>query len=168
MKSELISTMHAPQVPRLAHLSYESFQSTAPAALAALQALGKAVDETGFDKGLRELVKLRVSQINGCAFCTQFHLDIALRLGVDALKLDLVAVWRDAGVFSAPEEAALAWAEHLTVMASDVVPEDAYARLREQFSEAETIHLTVAIATINAWNRVAGGLRFPPAISREG
>ncbi len=161
--------MHSTPDTIPAHLSYESFQAAAAAALAALSGLGKAVDDTGLDKGLTELVKLRVSQINGCAFCTRFHLNIARRVGVDAVKLDLVAVWRDAGVFSPREVAALAWAEHLAAMASATVPDDAYARLREQFAEDEALHLTVAIAHINAWNRIAGALRFPPPpVSQKG
>jgi AhpD family alkylhydroperoxidase len=102
------STMDARPDSAPAHISYETFQATATAARSALTALGKAVDEAGLDKALTELVKLRVSQINGCAFCTQFHLTTARQAGGDAAKLDLVAVWRDAGVFSARERAALA------------------------------------------------------------
>ncbi len=145
-------------------LSYEAFEAIAPEAKAALLALGKSVTEAGFDVALTELVKLRVSQINGCAFCVQFHLTIARRVGVDAAKLDLLMVWREAGLFSAREEAALTWAEHLTAMATASVPHNAYASLREQFSEAEAVQLSVAIGNINAWNRIAGGLRFPPPI----
>jgi AhpD family alkylhydroperoxidase len=159
----MAETQHAAQ----AQFSYETFQTAAPAANAALLALGKSVDDAGLDKGLTELVKLRVSQINGCAFCTQLHLNIARRVGVDAAKLDLVAAWADAGVFSAQERAALAWAEHLTGMSLDGVPDDAYAMLREHFSEAEAVHLSVVVANINAWNRIAGGLRFPPPIPRK-
>jgi AhpD family alkylhydroperoxidase len=117
---------------------------------------------------LTELVKLRVSQINGCAFCLQFHVNVARKVGVDAAKLDLVAAWRDAGAFSVREMAALTWAEQLTAMAGSPVPEDAFAALREHFSENEATFLTVSIATINAWNRVAGGLRFAPPILQRG
>lgn len=154
--------MHAMQDTTHAHLSYEKFLAIAPAATKALQDLGNAVGDTSLDKKLIELVKLRVSQINGCAFCTQYHLDLARRLTVETVKLDLLAVWRDAGVFSSREMAALDWAEHLARMLSAVVPDDAYVRLREAFSENEAVHLTVAIANINAWNRIAGALRFPP------
>jgi AhpD family alkylhydroperoxidase len=117
--------------------SYEAFRELAPAAYATLIALGKAVDDAGLDKGLTELVKLRVSQINGCAFCLQLHLNVARKVGVDAAKLDLIAVWRDAGAFSVREMAALTWAEQLTAMAESPVPEHAFAALREHFSENE-------------------------------
>ena len=145
--------------------SYERFQEIAPAARAALLAMGKAVDDSGLDKRLTELVKLRVSQINRCAFCVGFHLGIARRVGVDAAKLDLVAAWRDAGVFTEREKAALAWAERLMLMADAPVTGDDQARLLAEFSEAEALNLTVAIANINAWNRIAGGLHFPPPVA---
>jgi len=148
------------------HLSYEAFEAIAPEAKAALLALGKSVADSGFDLALTELVKLRVSQINGCAFCVQFHLNIARRMHVGAAKLDLLTVWREAGLFSAREEAALAWAEHLTAMATASVPDSAYAMLRAHFSEAEAVQLSVAIGNVTAWNRIAGGLRFPPPVAQ--
>lgn len=150
------------------HFSYARFQETAPAAVAALRALTKAVEDAGLEKDLIELVKLRVSQINGCAFCLAFHLDAARRLGIAQGKLDLIAAWRDAPVFSARERAALAFAERVTGMAAVPVTADAHAALLGAFSEAEAMHLTVSIATINAWNRIAGGLHFPPLAPRRG
>ncbi|MFG1358893.1 carboxymuconolactone decarboxylase family protein [Xanthobacter pseudotagetidis] len=150
------------------HFSYARFQETAPAAVAALRALTKAVEDAGLEKDLIELVKLRVSQINGCAFCLAFHLDAARRLGIAQGKLDLIAAWRDAPVFSARERAALAFAERVTGMAAAPVTADAHAALLGAFSEAEAMHLTVSIATINAWNRIAGGLHFPPLAPRRG
>jgi AhpD family alkylhydroperoxidase len=142
--------------------SYEAFEVRAPAVVRALLALGKAVDGAGLDKGLTELVKLRVSQINGCAFCIQLHLNIARRIGVAESKLDLVAAWRDAGIFSEREMAVLAWAEHLTRMPSQPIPDTAYDELCQHLTETEALHLAAAIANINAWNRIAGGLRFAP------
>lgn len=153
--------MTTPESAPAAPFSYAGLQAVAPAATAALRALSQSVD-AGLDKGLVELVKIRVSQINGCAFCTAFHIALARRLGVDAAKIDLVAVWRDAGLFAPRERAALAWAEQLAGMAGGPMPEDAVARLGEIFAPDEVVHLTIAIATINAWNRIAGGLRFPP------
>ena len=111
-------------------VTYQAFGEVAPAAYAALVALGKAVDDHGLDKSLTELVKLRVSQINGCAFCVQHHLNVARRAGVSAAKLDLVVTWTDAGLFSARECAALAWAECLTALATQGAPDDAYSALR--------------------------------------
>ncbi len=103
-----------------ARIGYSAFGEIAPAALSALLALGQAVDDAGLDKRLTELVKLRASQINGCTFCVQYHLNVARGLRVEPAKLDLVAAWRDAGVFSARERAALAWAECLTPAVGDV------------------------------------------------
>jgi AhpD family alkylhydroperoxidase len=143
-------------------ISYESFKQIAPDAYKALIALGKSVEDGGLDKKLTELVKIRVSQIDGCAFCLKLHLDIARRLKIDQAKLDLVAVWLEAGCFDAREMAALEWAEHLTAMNGAPVPDDAYAGLNAVFSEAEAAFLTVTIANINAWNRIAGALRFAP------
>jgi AhpD family alkylhydroperoxidase len=149
-------------------IDYEEFARLAPAARAAMAALGKAVDDSGIDKGLSELIKLRASQINGCAFCLYMHLGAARRLGVAPEKIDLVGAWRDAGVFSARECAVLAWTEALTDVSRTGAPDEAHAALRDHFTEAEIAHLTVAVATINAWNRIAISLRFPPRIARGG
>ena len=116
------------------------------------------------DKALAELIKIRVSQINGCAFCLQHHLNIARKLGVKPEKIDLVAAWRDAGVFSARECAALAWSECLTNLPTSGAPDDTYAAVRAHFTEAEAVFLTVAIGTINNWNRIGVALRFAPPV----
>jgi AhpD family alkylhydroperoxidase len=138
------------------------FAAIAPAAEAALIALSRAAADSGLDKQLLELVKLRASQINGCVFCVQYHLNLARKLGAPAAKLDLMAVWREAGVYSARERAALAWTETLTELAHRDVPDAAYAAVREQFSEEELVFLSTAIAAINAWNRLGAGFRFSP------
>lgn len=149
-------------------VTFEEFTRTAPAVSAALRSLTKAVDDSGLEKPLTELVKVRVSQMNGCAFCLQLNLDLARRHGVDGRKLDLVGVWREAGIFTARESAALAWAEALTALGAsagagaDDARADAHARAREHFDATELAHLTAAVATIHAWNRIAVGLQFPP------
>ena len=145
-------------------LTYQQFSKTAPAAQAALLAMGKAVEEAGLDKQLIELVKLRVSQINNCAFCLQIHLNVARRIGVPQEKLDLVATWEEAGLFSARECAALAWAEQLARLAGHSVSDESYAAARQHFSEDELLWLSVAIANINAWNRLGAAFRFAPPI----
>ena len=145
-------------------ITWHAFESSLPAAPVALRALGKAVDDSGLDKRLTELIKLRVSQINGCAYCIQYHLNQARHLGVPEHQLDLVSAWRDAGIFTAREYAALTWAEALTGMAGSHVPDSAYDALKPLFEDAEIAALTTAIATINAWNRIAGTLRFTPPI----
>ena len=109
-------------------IPYDTFQKTAPGAQAALLAMGKSTDELGLDKAIVELAKLRVSQINNCAFCLQIHLNVSRRLGVPQEKLDLVATWHEAGIFSDRECAALAWAELLTRLADRSVPDEAYER----------------------------------------
>lgn len=150
-----------------ARMEFAEFEKTAPQARAALTALSKAVSDSGFDKALTELIKIRASQVNGCAFCVQFHLNFARKFDVPQTKLDLVAVWRDAGVFTSREMAALAWTEALThVTPSGVTDEDFYAA-RKEFSETELVFLTAAIASINAWNRIAMAFRFLPPIPQE-
>jgi AhpD family alkylhydroperoxidase len=143
-------------------LSYEDFVKAAPAAYAALAAVGKAVDDSGIEKSLTELVKLRASQMNGCAYCVSFHLNAMRKLGVAQEKLDLVAVWRDAGVFSDRETAALGWTEMLTDISPRGASNKAYTSLLDHFSESEVMFLSVAIGAINAWNRLGVGLRFAP------
>jgi AhpD family alkylhydroperoxidase len=148
-------------------ISYDSFAKTAPAAQAALLTMGKSADEAGFDKQIVELAKLRVSQINNCAFCLQIHLNVSRKLGVAQEKLDLVATWHEAGIFSDKECAALAWAETLTRLSDRSVPDEAYEAVRRHFSEEEVIFLSVAIANINAWNRLGAAFRFAPPIQRR-
>ena len=140
-------------------LTYDAFRKIAPAAHDALLAMGKSADESGVDKQIIELVKLRVSQINNCAFCLQIHLNTARQLGMPAEKLDLVATWHEAGIFSEKECAALAWAEALADLAGHSVTDADYDAVRKHFSEEEVVFLSVSIANINAWNRL--GARLP-------
>jgi AhpD family alkylhydroperoxidase len=149
-------------------LSYDKFAAQAGAVQSALRAISKAVDDSGLEKELTELVKVRVSQMNGCAFCIQFHLNLARKLALPAAKLDLVAAWREAGVFSDRERAALAWAEVLTELSPGAASDADYAALLEHFSEHEALHLTVAIGVINQWNRIGVALRFAPPIPADG
>jgi AhpD family alkylhydroperoxidase len=146
---------------------WASFEQAAPGVVDALGMLGKAIDDSGLEKQLTELLKLRASQINGCAFCLQFHLNLARKIGLEQAKIDLVATWRDAGVFSARERAALAWTEALTLMAQQQVTETQYAELQAAFTESEIAFLTSAVAAINAWNRIAGALQFSPPIPKK-
>jgi len=143
---------------------YATFERLAPAVVDALRILGQAVDDSGLEKTLTELLKVRVSQINGCAFCLQFHLNIARKLGVTPAKLNLVATWRDADIFSGRERSALTWAEKLTLMSQQHDSGEGLESLQSHFSLSEIGYLTAAVANINAWNRVAGGLHFPPPI----
>ncbi|MBA5608295.1 carboxymuconolactone decarboxylase family protein [Duganella sp. FT3S] len=153
-------------VPRL---DYATFNQLAPAAGAALRALGAAVDESGLEKSLTELIKVRASQLNGCAFCLQFHLNLARALPqpVAPAKLDLLATWRDAHVYTARERAALAWTEALTLMAGQHVDDAVFAPLQDHFSTPEIAFLSAAVANINAWNRIAGALRFTAPVPAQ-
>jgi AhpD family alkylhydroperoxidase len=150
-----------------ARIEFAEFEKIAPEVRAALTALSKAVGDSGFDKALIELIKIRASQINGCTFCVQFHLNLARKFGVPQTKLDLVAVWRDAGIFSAREMAALAWTETLTHVTPSGVADEDFAAARNEFDESELVFLTAAIASINAWNRIAMAFRFLPPIPQE-
>ena len=148
-------------------VTYESFARLAPVAQQSLIAMGRQADESGIDKEIVELVKLRVSQINNCAFCLQIHLNVSRKLGIAQEKLDLVATWEEAGLFSEKECAALAWAERLARLAGHSIPDEAYAAVRQHFNEEEVVFLSVSIATINAWNRLGAAFRFAPPILRR-
>ncbi len=150
----------------LPRLSYEEFSRRAPAAVAALRALSQSVNEAGIDKGLGELIKMRVSQINGCAFCLKLHIDWARKAEVPGLKLDLVAVWREAGVFSDREKAALRWAEALTRIADEAELAAAHAEVLAHFDADQAAHLSVAVGVINQWNRIAIGFGFAPILGK--
>jgi AhpD family alkylhydroperoxidase len=150
-----------------ARMEFAEFEKIAPEARAALSALSKAVEDSGLEKGLIELLKIRASQVNGCAFCVQFHLNLARTAGVAQTKLDLVAVWRDAGVFSEREMAALAWTEELTKVTPNGVGNEAYGAAARAFTKSELVFLTVAVASINTWNRIAMAFRFTPPIPQE-
>jgi len=145
-------------------LSYDAFTKIASIAPQSLIAMGKQADESGIDKQIVELVKLRVSQLNNCAFCLQIHLNVSRKLGLPQEKLDLVATWEEAGIFSERECAALAWAETLTRLVGHSVPDAAYEAVRRHFSEVEVALLSVSIATTNAWNRLGAAFRFAPPI----
>ncbi len=143
-------------------MDWADFEAEAGGVVLALRELGRAVEASGLDKRLCELLKVRVSQINGCAFCLQYHLKLGRQLGLDSALLDALACWRDSPAYSPRERAALAWAEALALQAQHPDADAAYAALQGQFSPAEIANLTAAIAHINAWNRIAGGLRFTP------
>jgi AhpD family alkylhydroperoxidase len=145
-----------------ARLARETLHKLQPAMPQALIGLGKAVAESGLEKSLVELVKIRASQINGCAFCLHMHFADARKFGESQERLDLLSAWREAPGFSARERAALAWTEALTLVAQDHVPDAVYAEAKAQFADQEFANLTAAIVTINAWNRISVAFRFVP------
>ena len=127
----------------------------------ALLALNAAIGASGADKRLVHLVKIRTSQINGCAFCVDMHVKEALDDGIEESLLHLVSVWKETRAFTAREKAALGWAETLTHIAETGAPDQAFERARAEFSERELSELTVAIGTMNLWNRIGVGARMP-------
>ena len=144
-----------------ARSEYEDFKALAPDAYDAVFALARVAGKAGIDKQLLELIKLRASQINGCAFCVQYHILQAESLGIPVDKLNLVVVWREVSLFSPRERAALAWTEALTLLPGGV-SDEVYAEASAEFSKQELLYLTSAIASINVWNRFGAGYRWSP------
>ena len=144
-----------------ARKEYQDSRSLAPELYEPMATLGQAAVKAGIEKPLLELIKIRASQINGCAFCVQFHILQAENLGVSADKINLVVVWREAPQFSARERAALAWTEALTMLASGV-SDEVYTEASAAFSDKELTYLSAAIGAINAWNRLGVAYRWTP------
>ncbi|MDO7899944.1 MULTISPECIES: carboxymuconolactone decarboxylase family protein [Pseudomonas] len=138
------------------------FYTASPDAFKAMLALETAVSKLGLEKSLIELVKLRASQINGCAFCIDMHTADARKDGETERRLYAVTAWREAPFFTGRERAALAWTEALTRLSETHAPDADYALLSEHFNPKEMVDLTVAINAINGWNRLAVGFRKMP------
>jgi len=127
-----------------------------PAATQAVLGMEKYVRSSGLDNELYELVKIRASQLNGCAFCLDMHLRDARAGGEDQRRLDVLSAWREAPqLFSEREQAAFALTEAVTLISQDGVPDDVWSRVSASFDDKEIVHLLMAIATINVWNRLA-------------
>ena len=122
--------------------------------------LDSAVRKSGLDAHLLHLVKLRASQINGCAYCVDLHVKEALADGIPPQMLHLLTVWRKSPLFSERERAMLEWTESLTLVSQTGVPDYAYDTVRAVFSEEEIGQLAIAIGTINIWNRIAVSSRM--------
>jgi AhpD family alkylhydroperoxidase len=133
--------------------------TASPAAMNALLGVEKYLEACGLDHKLVLLVKTRVSQINGCAYCLHMHTEDARKLGESEARLYLLDAWHESDLYSARERAALAWAESLTDIAATHAPDDVFEDARRQFSEKELIDLSIAIGMINAWNRLSIGMR---------
>jgi AhpD family alkylhydroperoxidase len=138
------------------------FYTASPDALKAMIALDTAVSKLPLEKPLIELVKLRASQINGCAFCIDMHTADARKAGETERRLYAVSVWRETPFFTPRERAALAWTESLTQLSQTHAPDEDYELAAAQFTPKELVDLTVAICTINSWNRLAVGFRKMP------
>ena len=138
------------------------FYKASPDAMKAMMALEVAISKLGLEKSLIELVKLRASQINGCAFCIDMHTADARKAGETECRLYGVTAWRETPFFTERERAALAWTEALTCVADTHAPDADYEMAAAQFSEKELVDLTLAINAINSWNRFSVGFRKMP------
>lgn len=129
----------------------------APELMNAVLNLEKAAASSGLEHSLYELVKTRASQINGCAYCLHMHTRDARKAGESEERLYLLSAWRESSYYSPRERAALAWTEALTQVSEKGAPADVYADVCQHFNEHERVALTLAISTINVWNRIAIG-----------
>jgi AhpD family alkylhydroperoxidase len=137
------------------------YQKVFPDALRAMLGLEKAVHASSLEPELLELVKMRASQLNGCAYCLDMHSKDARARGDTEQRLHVLSAWREAPFYSERERAALAWCEALTLLPQTGAPDDVYAELERAFEPEEIVALTLAIVAINGWNRFAVGLRSP-------
>jgi AhpD family alkylhydroperoxidase len=133
--------------------------TVAPDGVAALIAVENYLKTCGLDHKLLALVKTRVSQINGCAYCLHMHTEEARKLGETPTRLYLLDAWHESNLYSERERAALAWAESLTNISTTHAPDEVYEQARRQFTEKALADLSIAIAMINAWNRLSIGTR---------
>lgn len=127
----------------------------------AMYGLEQPLHGSTLEPALRELVKVRASQINGCAYCLDMHTKDARAHGESEQRLYALSAWRDAPFYSGRERAALEWTEHVTLISAKEISDQLFAQMRESFTDAELVLLTLAIAQINSWNRFAISFRAP-------
>lgn len=136
-----------------------NYTKVAPGAYRTMSQLERYVRQCGLEHSLLELIKIRASQINGCAYCLDMHTKDARLAGESEQRIYLLSAWREAPFYTERERAALEWTEALTLIARDQVPDEIYERVRPHFSDEELVNLTMAIVTINGWNRLAISFR---------
>ncbi len=139
------------------------FHEIGPGAMKALAGVEQQIARSGLEVPLRELVRLRTSQLNGCSFCIDMHAAAARRAGETERRLMLLPVWHETSMFSARESAALEWTESVTQVAASHVPDAVWERVRQQFTPAELVELTLLIGAVNIWNRFAIAFRKTPS-----
>lgn len=135
------------------------YSKAAPGAYRTMAGLEKYVRECGLEASLLELIKLRASQINGCAFCIDMHWKDARAAGESEQRLYSLGAWRETSFYTDRERAALAWTEAVTLIAENHVPDELYEQTRQHFSEEELVNLTMAVVAINGWNRLSISFR---------
>jgi AhpD family alkylhydroperoxidase len=138
------------------------YQKASPEAVQAMYQLERYVRNSGLDSKLRELIKIRASQMNGCAYCIDMHTKDARALGETEQRIYALNAWRETSFYTDKERAALAWTEALTNIQQGHAPDEVYEETSHHFAESELMSLTLAITTINAWNRIAIGFRVVP------
>lgn len=139
------------------------FYKAAPAgAMQAMMGLEGHIRKSGLEPALLELVKMRASQINGCAYCIDMHSKDARAHGESEQRLYALSAWRETPFFTDRERAALAWTEAMTLVNQGHVPDEVFNEVRPHFTDAELINLSLAVVTINGWNRLAIGFRSVP------
>lgn len=143
-----------------------NFAKVSPAAYKAVVALEQYVQESSLERRFIHLIKLRASQINGCAYCVDMHVKESRHDGLSEQWINLMCVWRESPVYDARERALLGWVDAVTNLAQTGAPDDVYNTLKEHFSEAEMTDITVAIGAINVWNRLAVGFRTQHPIDK--
>jgi AhpD family alkylhydroperoxidase len=139
---------------------------SAPAGYKLMLDMETYLHQCGLEESLIELVKMRASQINGCAFCLDMHSRDARKNGETEQRLYVLPAWRETDLFSDRERAALEWTEALTLVSQTHAPDAAYAAATAQFNDAELANLTLLIGTINTWNRIAIGFRMPLPVAK--
>src|ERR1043165_6712761 len=138
-----------------------AYAKVAPATIVAMRALDQYVTQSGLEPALLELVKLRASQLNGCAYCIDMHTKDARARGESEQRLYLLNAWRETAFYTERERAALEWTEAVTLITQGHVPDEVYERVRGHFTESELANLTLAVVAINGWNRLAISFRVP-------
>ena len=139
-----------------------AYDKASPGAVKAMYGLEAYVQQSGIEHGLLGLIKMRASQINGCAFCIDMHTKEARARGETEQRLYLLDAWRESPFYTDRERAALEWTEAVTLITEGHVPDEIYARVREQFTESELVNLTLAVVAINGWNRLCISFRAVP------
>jgi AhpD family alkylhydroperoxidase len=138
------------------------YTTASPEAYKAMAQMEGVVRRSGIDPTLLELIKIRASQLNGCAYCIDMHTKDARFKGESEQRIYALDAWRETSFYTDKEQAALAWTEALTNIQIGHAPDAVYGELRKNFSEEEIVNITLAITTINAWNRIAIGFRMVP------
>lgn len=136
-----------------------------PGAYKAMRGLQAYIDQCGLEKSLIELLNIRASQINGCAYCLVMHTTDARKLGESDERMHLLATWREAPCFTERERAALAWIEAVTNITEGHIADEVYDQVRKHFSDQELVDLTMHAAAINSWNRIAIAFRAIPKVT---